>query len=850
VTLTATDAAGNSGTCSFIGNGGQDQTAPSITCPANASVAAGANCTATLASYTAAASASDNCTASPTTTQSPVSGTSISGSQVVTLTATDAAGNSGTCSFTVTVVDQTAPSITCPANASVVAGANCTATLASYTAAASASDNCTANPTTTQSPVAGTTISGSQVVTLTATDAAGNSGTCSFTVTVVDQTAPSITCPANASVAAGANCSATLASYTASAVASDNCTANPTKTQSPISGTTISGTQVVTLTATDAAGNSSTCSFAVTVVDQTAPSITCPANASVAAGANCSATLASYTASAVASDNCTANPTKTQSPISGTTISGTQVVTLTATDAAGNSSTCSFAVTVVDQTGPSLICKPATVNLNAVGTGSITTASVFQSGTDNCGTVNLISVAPSTFDCNNVGSNSVILSANDGNGNTGTCTAIVTVVDPIAPTILCKDVAISLDANGQATLSVAQVNNGSLDNCAIANLGISHILFTCANVGNNSVLLSGNDVNGNKGFCTATVTVLDPIAPMAKCKNLTANLGANGTVTIAASAVNNGSTDNCSVSVALTPGTFNCANVGANTVTLVATDGSGNTSTCTAIVTIRDLTAPTALCKNATVFLDINGEGTLSLSQVNNGSGDACGISSATLSNTQFDCSQISGTQMVTLTVKDQYNNSSSCTAIVTVRDNTAPTAICENTTVQLASNGLVAVYPSDLASESFDNCSVWSYSPTAKVYKTANVGINNLTITVKDWSNNASTCVSIVTVLPYVGINGDDSNRSVFEAVDLDVQLFPNPTTGDANLVFALPDEQAFTLMVFDMSGRMVLHQKGIGQEGDNALPIRLGGIAPGVYIVDFQTDVLKTKKRLVVQE
>ncbi len=48
----------------------------------------------------------------------------------------------------------------------------------------------------------------------------------------------------------------------------------------------------------------------------------------------------------------------------------------------------------------------------------------------------------------------------------------------------------------------------------------------------------------------------------------------------------------------------------------------------------------------------------------------------------------------------------------------------------------------------------------TAKVHTTAHLGNNNLTITVKDWSNNAATCVSVVTVLPYSNSNNRTSDR------------------------------------------------------------------------------------------
>ena len=858
VTLTATDAAGNTGACTFSVTV-TDQTGPAINCPANATVAAGANCTASLASYTAAATATDNCTANPTKTQSPAVGTIITGAQIVTLTATDAAGNTGVCSFTVTVDDQTAPSISCPTNATVAAGANCTATLASYTAAATATDNCTANPTKTQSPAASTIITGTQIVTLTATDAAGNTGVCSFTVTVDDQTAPSISCPTNATVAAGANCTATLASYTAAATATDNCTANPTKTQSPAAGTIITGTQIVTLTATDAAGNTGVCSFTVTVADQTAPSISCPTNATVAAGANCTATLASYTAAATATDNCTANPTKTQSPAPGTSLSlGTQIVTLTATDAAGNTGVCSFSVTVADQTAPSISCPAnATIAVGSNCTAPLPNYATTATATDNCTANPTKTQSPAAGTILTTGTQIVTLTATDAAGNTGSCSFSVTIADQTPPTLICQNPTIYLDANGNATLSVSQVNGGSFDNCGIAMLNLSKTTFNCSNIGPNLVLLSGDDINGNKGTCTATVTVFDPIAPVAKCKNTTVQLPASGTIAVAPSTINNGSSDNCTFTLSLTPGTFTCSNVGTNIVVLKATDASGNTSTCTAVVTVQDNSGPVAKCKNLTVYLDVLGQASITAADVNNGSFDPCGISSMTIDNNTFNCGDIGVTpQYVWLTVKDVYNNTSTCVSMVSVKDGIAPTAVCSNTTVQLSALGKVTVSPSILASESFDNCSVWSYSPVAKVYTTANIGVNYLTITVKDWSNNAATCVSEVTVLPYTspGPSGQSTGGQADELsgiadASLALSIYPNPADQTLMLAFLLPQDQQLRIRLLDTTGKLVLNDQLDGLEGENTLPIDLYDLPSGLYILDIQSGTQREQKRLVVQ-
>jgi hypothetical protein len=78
------------------------------------------------------------------------------------------------------------------------------------------------------------------------------------------------------------------------------------------------------------------------------------------------------------------------------------------------------------------------------------------------------------------------------------------------------------------------------------------------------VTLTANDGNGNTSSCSFTVTLKDVTLPTALCKNVTANLGANGTVTVAPALVNNGSSDNCTFTLTLTPNTFNCFNIGMN----------------------------------------------------------------------------------------------------------------------------------------------------------------------------------------------------------------------------------------------------------------------------------------------
>ncbi|HOY06878.1 MAG TPA: T9SS type A sorting domain-containing protein [Saprospiraceae bacterium] len=95
-------------------------------------------------------------------------------------------------------------------------------------------------------------------------------------------------------------------------------------------------------------------------------------------------------------------------------------------------------------------------------------------------------------------------------------TQVITVHDTTKPTALCKNATVTLDKTGKYILDPALVDNGSTDNCApAANLAFSVTpsVFTCANIGPNTVTLSVTDPCLNVGTCTAVVTVQEGIAP-------------------------------------------------------------------------------------------------------------------------------------------------------------------------------------------------------------------------------------------------------------------------------------------------------------------------------------------------
>lgn len=84
-----------------------------------------------------------------------------------------------------------------------------------------------------------------------------------------------------------------------------------------------------------------------------------------------------------------------------------------------------------------------------------------------------------------------------------------------------------------------------------------------------------------------------------------------------------------------------------------------------------------------------------------------------------------------------------------TVVDNTAPTASCKNITVALSPAGTVTITPQMIDNGSSDACGIQSLALDKTNFTCADIGPNNVTLTVTDRAGNVSTCTAVVTVAP-----------------------------------------------------------------------------------------------------
>ncbi|MDT0691035.1 PKD-like domain-containing protein [Salegentibacter sp. F188] len=266
------------------------------------------------------------------------------------------------------------------------------------------------------------------------------------------------------------------------------------------------------VTVTDEDNVSTTKSFTLEVEDDIAPTVLTK-NFTVQLDANGQATIADSDVDNGSDDNCQIQSLSLNKENFDCGDIGQNTVTLTAVDINGNSASETTTVTVEDNVKPEVITKNITVQLDGNGQATIAPSDIDNGSADNC-QIQDLSVNIKNFDCSDIGSNTVTLTVVDAENNSASKTAIVTVEDKIAPTVLTKNITVQLDANGQAIIAPSDIDNGSADNCQIQDLSVNIKNFDCSDIGSNTVTLTVVDAENNPASKTATVTVEDNIDPL------------------------------------------------------------------------------------------------------------------------------------------------------------------------------------------------------------------------------------------------------------------------------------------------------------------------------------------------
>ncbi len=184
--------------------------------------------------------------------------------------------------------------------------------------------------------------------------------------------------------------------------------------------------------------------------------------------------------------------------------------------------------------------------------------------------------------------------------------------------------------------------------------------------------------------------------------------------------------------------------IGTTTVTVTATDLSGNQTAGNFTVKVQDTTAP-AVTPPANVTVEATGPTGRVVTYGNASATDAVGVTSLMYSQASGTLFPI-GVNTVTVTAKDAAGNTRNVNFTVTVRDTTAPvvTAPANLVVEATAPGGAIVSYPAATATDAVGVTSLTYTQGSGTLFP---LGVTIVTATARDAANNAGNANFTVTV-------------------------------------------------------------------------------------------------------
>ncbi|MBX7051530.1 MAG: HYR domain-containing protein, partial [Flavobacteriales bacterium] len=476
-----------------------------------------------------------------------------------------------------------------------------------------------------------------------------------------------------------ASCEATLLLQ---AIGSDNCS-NYSITSSTTDFTFGTGNHQITWTIVDDAGNNNACLANITVLDTIAPIITCESLITDTIFDQ-STSLFMAVQVPIVDDNCSfsfSNSYNNTTDASDMYNVGSHQVLWTATDASGNESTCVTTVEVISNFAPFIICPNDTIVYSSA-TGCDVNVQLPLPLTNLANPINDYNGGHDASDIYPLGSTTIMCSADDINNITHTCQVSVTVVDTIAPIVVCPNDTILELIAGQCDIEYTPVIPQQIDNCNIMSSGWD---VATANYvpGNYAITFTSTDESGNSSVCQQNIQVVDLIIPSIDCPNDTTVYltDASCEATLLLQAIGSDNCSNYSITSSTTDFTFGTGN---HQITWTIVDDAGNSNACLANITVLDTIAPMIWCESTVndtlYFNELNTFLTIPSPQVS----DNCTVSYSNDYNNSTDASGFysEGFYPVTWTAIDASGNTATCITEVNVVTSTEEILICPTDTI------------------------------------------------------------------------------------------------------------------------------------------------------------------------
>ncbi len=503
------------------------------------------------------------------------------------------------------------------------------------------------------------------------------------------------------------------------------------------------------------------------------------------------------------------------------------------------------------------------------------------------------------------------VSVKDANDCITTQEVTIAVDDTEDPVVKTQDISVEIGSTGTASIQPEDVDNGSTDNCDIAEMTLDVSSFDCNALGEQEVTLTVVDEAGNSSSETAMVTITDMTSPDIAVQNIVVSLDENGEASIMPNMVDGGSTDNCGIAEMSTDiGSFSCGDMGDNAVVLTVKDAAGNASSGTAIVTIEDNMAPNiTTCPDDMVLPYCDPVAEYAVGAEDNCSSD---LNYSYPANYPSGATFPTGETPMEVKVTDESGNTALCNFTVKVQDDMtiegSPIDVAcfgeENGSISLEvaggasnyayewDNGATTSSISDLAAGDYSvvvtddaGCTEeQSFSVgepdalSADVVNLTNETLNNMDGSIDispvggvdpytfEWTDENGNLISNdedISDLSAGNYNVEvtDANgciaqhtftiQSVVSVIDHEmarkIKLYPNPTSGLVNMELEDVHTSVADIHVFDVNGKMAISQRQV-DISSGVYQFDMSESAVGLYIVRILIKNSVVTKRLMV--
>ncbi len=523
VTVTATDACGNSASCEFLvfveNNCCNDK--PLIQCPADYYTCPGSSIDPTVAGLATGTRGNPSCQSPLISFEDDIIHNTDCETQIIrTWTAKDPgnANLSSSCQQRIILVDSILPHFTfVPTSITVTSDDDCTATVS--WPPITAEDNCGHVNLWVSIPSGFKFHLGNTAVVAIATDACGNSTKCEFVVTVEENCCkqpPVLNCPPDfkncpssdlqpsttgfATATPGeAHCNQPELSYSDKTLKYINCLVEVERTW--------------TASVPGKPNLSTSCVQNILLVDQEAPIFTfCPPNITVQSDDNCEASVSWM--NPIAEDNCGTVTISTSLPSGYRFNLGTAAVVVIATDRCGNTSKCEFLVTVEDNccsAAPVIhcpqdykACPGSSIDISV--TGSAFTDS--PQGTCPNAFITYVDLEESADPCRNI-TKRFWKAINTKNNSESSCIQTILLEDIESPEFTRCPQDVTIDPQYNCTANIAWDLPLATDDCGVDNMLSTHIPSSSFSKGVTTVVYTATDKCGNTASCWFFITITD-----------------------------------------------------------------------------------------------------------------------------------------------------------------------------------------------------------------------------------------------------------------------------------------------------------------------------------------------------